>query len=113
MTIATDLDAWAAGIETASGIRTTRDPDACFPPCLFVDEPEFAAVTMPGNVTGTLPVYVLGAGSGKPRLDEILGMLPAAWKATDTRNAAPATITVGGQDFAAYRLTVPIRITIT
>jgi hypothetical protein len=111
MSIPTDLDAWAAGVAADTGYRVTRDADSIFPPCVYVDEPEITAATMP-SIAVALPVYVIGEGTGKARLDETLTMLPAVMAACHTHAASPATLTIGGQDFTAYRLTVPVRIII-
>jgi hypothetical protein len=107
-----DLDAWADGIERATGIRTTRDPDAVIPPCIFIDAPDISAVTMPA-ISCTLPVYVIGEGTGKARLDQILTMLPDVMRVTETREASLAALSIGGQDSTAYKLNVPVRIVIT
>jgi hypothetical protein len=111
MSLSHDLDAWAADLETATGLRVTRDPDAVFPPCLYVEPPEITAATMP-SLNCEVSVYVIGEGTGKARTDAQLDMLPAVLEATGTRVATLTPITVGGQDFTPYRLTVPIRIVI-
>jgi hypothetical protein len=110
MTIATDLDTWAATVETATGYTVTRDPDTVFPPCLFIDAPDLLGATMPA-VSCTVDVWVLADGTGKARLDAALTMLPDVMDATGIRVATWGPIPVGGQEFTGYRLTVPIRIT--
>lgn len=111
MTLAADLDTWAADLATATGFRVTRDPDMVFPPCLYVEPPEITAATMP-SISCEVAVYVIADGMGKARTDAQLDMLPAVMDHVGSRVATLTPITVGGQDFTPYRVTVPIRITI-
>lgn len=111
MTLASDLDTWAADLATATGFRVTRDPDEIFPPCLYVEPPDITAATMP-SISCEVAVYVIADGTGKARTDAQLDMLPAVLDACGSRIATVTPLTIGGQDFHPYRVTAQIRITI-
>lgn len=115
MSLSSELDTWAAGIATATGYRVTRDPDRILPPCLFVDFPSTAAVTI-GEVTALeVPVWVVAKGAGKAAGDQLLDMLETAFAALEPlgRQANAGTLSVAGTEYHAMQATVRLHVTPT
>lgn len=109
MTVAAELDAWAADLANATGLLVTRDPDLIHPPCVFVAGPE--AVTSPaGGTVLDLPVYVVASGAGKQQMDELVDMLPTVLDATGQQLAAIQPITVGEIPYNAFLIQVQVRL---
>lgn len=109
MSIPADLDAWAAGLEAATGLKTTRDPDLIVPPCLYVDLPEIITPTLTA-VGVEIPVFLVAPGSGKQAGDLLLTWLPTVLDAIGVGQAQPQTLQMGQISWPAYKITVPAHL---
>ncbi len=110
MTVLADLDSWVTAIGTATGLPATSDPDHVNPPCLFVGLPELTKVTL-SAVSLEVPVWLVAPGAGKQARDILLTELPDVLIALKRKTAIPDTLSIGGVEFHAYRITTPLHIT--
>lgn len=104
------LDDLAANLASITGLRVVTDPRFINPPCVFVDAPSFTAWNY-NIVKMTFPVRVVAAGPGD--LNNLRALMSTAAKIL-AKNVAvtegrPTYVTIGGQEFAAYDLTIPIQ----
>jgi len=112
MTLATDLDGWAATLAVLTGLPVTRDPDLVHPPCLLMGLPQIDAVTLTA-VTVQLPVWLVAAGAGKPAGDQLLAHITTVLTQPEmSKTAQDTTITVAGVEFHAYACTARLQISI-
>jgi len=115
MTVYTDLfneaiDDLALTLETVTGLRVVFNPEQLNPPCVFLDAPDFEALSST-IVKMSFSVKVLTLGPGN--LDGLRNVLSmsAALLASNVavKSGRPGFVTVGGQTFAAYDLTVDLQ----
>lgn len=104
------LDDLSAQLGAITGLRVVTDPRQVSPPCVLIDAPSFTAWNY-NIVKMTFPVQVIGAGPGdlntlRNLLSQAAAVLAKNVAVTDGR---PSTVTIGGQDYAAYTLTIPIQ----
>lgn len=104
------LDDLAANLTSITGLRVVTDPRFINPPCVFVDAPSFTAWNY-NIVKMTFPVRIIGSGPGD--LNNLRGLLASAAAVLSTNVAVtdgrPTYVTIGGQEFAAYDLSIPIQ----
>lgn len=111
MSLTSELDTWAAGIATATGLKVTRDPAKVYPPCVYLGLPDVTAGTLPA-IAVQLPVYLVAGGSGKQAGDQLLDNLLALLDATEQTTASASVLNVDGTDFHAYLITARLHITL-
>ena len=104
------LDDLLTTLGTITGLRVTADPRFINPPCVFVDAPTFTAWN--GNIVKmTFPVRIVGNGPGD--LNTLRQLFSLAAKLLDKNIAVmegrASYVTVGGQEYATYDLTIPIQ----
>jgi hypothetical protein len=107
--IASDLDDWVAGVGSALNLLGTRDPDLVFPPCVYAELPAVTALSL-SAVQVELPVWLIATGAGKTAFDPLLDLIPDFLAATDKRTANPGGLSIGGQEFAGYTVTVTLAL---
>jgi len=110
MSLSGDLDTWAAGIATATGMAVTRDPDLIHPPCVFVQIPDSVAGTL-DSFQLEVPVWLVADGVGKPAGDQLLDNIGDLLTAVKSQTAQHSTLTVAGVDFPGYRTTARLYVT--
>jgi len=111
MSLASELDTWAADLATATGITVTRDPSTVNPPCIVVGMPSATRVTIGEDVALDLPVSLLAPSPGDKAnvdwlLDHLVGFV-AALSPSQTVDAG----TYAPGDFPAYTTTVQLHVT--
>ena len=104
------LDDLSANLATITGLRVVTDPRFINPPCVFIDAPSFTAWNY-NIVKMSFPVRIIGSGPGD--LNNLRNLLASA-AAVLSKNVAvtdgrPTYVTIGGQEYAAYDLTIPIQ----
>ncbi len=104
------IDDLAATLATISGLRVVTDPQQINPPCVFLDAPSFEAWNY-NIVKMSFPVRIFSLGpSNLDALRNILGicaqLLAKNVAITDGR---PVSVMIGGQEFPAYDVTIPIQ----
>lgn len=104
------LDDLAATLATITGLRVVTEPRSINPPCVFLDAPSFDAHNY-NIVKMSFPVRVIGQGPADLNGLRILMNIAAQLlsKNVAVTDGRPATITIGGQDFASYDLHVSIQ----
>lgn len=115
MTVYTDLfneaiDDLATTLATITGLRVVFDPEKMNPPCVFIDAPSFTAFNY-NIVTMNFSVKVITLGPAN--LDGLRNVLSMSAKLL-TKNVAvksgqPAYVNIGGQNFAAYDLSIDMQ----
>jgi hypothetical protein len=104
------IDDIVTSLATITGLRVVTDPRNINPPCVFVDAPSFDAYN--ANIADmTFPIRVIGLGQAN--LDALRQVLSICAQLL-TKNVAitsgrPISISVGGQDLAAYDLTLRVK----
>ena len=104
------IDDLAASLATITGLRVVTDPRNINPPCVFMDAPTFTAFNT--NIADlTFPVRVISLGPANlDALRNVLAMcaqlLSANVAVTEGR---PITLSIGGQDLAAYDVTIRMK----
>lgn len=104
------IDDLASALTTITGLRVVTDPRNINPPCVFMDAPSFQAYN--ANIADlTFPVRVISLGPANlDALRNALAMCAALLSAnvavTDGR---PTTLSIGGQDLAAYDVTIRMK----
>lgn len=107
--IADDLDGWVAGVGSVLNLPGTRDPDLVYPPCVYAELPAVTALSL-SAVQVEMPVWLIATGAGKTAFDPLLDLLPDFLDATDKRTANPGGLSIGGQEFAGYSVTVTLAL---
>ena len=104
------LDDLLATLGTITGLRVTADPRFINPPCVFVDAPSFDAWN--GNIVKmTFPIRVFSLG---PTNLDVLRSILSICAQLMAKNVAvtdgrPVSVVIGGQEFPAYDLTIPLQ----
>ncbi len=104
------IDDLATSLATITGLRVVTDPRNINPPCVFMDAPTFTAFNT--NIADlTFPVRVISLGPANlDALRNVLAMcaqlLSANVAVTEGR---PITLSIGGQDLAAYDVTIRMK----
>lgn len=104
------IDDLAATLGTITGLRVVTDPRYISPNCCFIDAASFDAWN--GNIVKMIfPVTLIGSGPGN--LDVLRPLLAMAAQLL-TKNVAvtsgrPGTLEVGGQQYAAYNLSISLQ----
>jgi hypothetical protein len=104
------IDDLAATLATISGLRVVTDPQQINPPCVFLDAPSFEAWNY-NIVKMNFPVRIFSLGpSNLDALRNILSicaqLLAKNVAITDGR---PVSVIIGGQEFPAYDVSIPIQ----
>lgn len=104
------LDDLASTLGTITGLRVVTDPRFINPPCVFIDAPSFTAWNY-NIVKMSFPVRIIGSGPGD--LNVLRGLMSLAAqilaKNVAVTDGRPTYVTIGGQEHAAYDLTIPIQ----
>jgi len=104
------IDDLSATLATVSGLRVVTDPQQINPPCVFLDAPSWESFNY-NIVKMTFPVRVFSLGPGN--LDAMRNILSicAALMAKDVAvtDGRPVSVVIGGQEFPAYDLSIPIQ----
>ena len=105
------LDNLVASLGTITGLRVVDDPKFINPPCVFVDAPSFTAynfniaeMDVPVQIIGVVPADLNGLRAILANVAKVLAHNVAV---TDGQ---PALFSTGGQDFAAYNMTVKMKV---
>ncbi len=107
----TGIDNLAEDLLTITGIRVVTDPRDINPPCVFIDAPSFTAYN--SNIAELdVPVRVITVGPANLNaLRNVLAncakLLNQGVAVTDGR---PISLSIGGQDLAAYDLTIKMKV---
>jgi len=104
------IDDLSATLATISGMRVVTDPAKINPPCVFLDAPSWESWN--GNIvkmTFQARVFSLGPSN----LDALRDILAICAKLLEKNVAVmdgrPVSIQIGGQEFPAYDLTIPLQ----
>lgn len=105
------IDDLATSLGTITGLRVVTDPRNINPPCVFIDAPTFTAYN--ANIADmTFPVQVISLGPAN--LDALRNVLAICAqllvKNVAVTDGKPITLSVGGQDLAAYDVTVRMKV---
>lgn len=104
------LDDLSSKLATATGLRVVTDSRSLNPPCVFIDAPSFDAWNY--NIARmTFPVRIIAAGPATLTNLRLLLNMAAKLLAANVAvmDGRPTVLSSGGQDFAAYDLTIPIQ----
>ena len=115
MTVYTDLfneaiDDLAATLTAVTGLRVVFNPEQLNPPCVFIDAPDFEALSSTiAKMSFSVKVLTLGPGN-LDGLRNVLSMC-ALLLASDVavKSGRPGYVQVGSQTFASYDLTVDMQ----
>ena len=106
----TAIDNLAATLGTITGLRVVTDPRDLNPPCVFLGAPALTAWN--GNIAKmefNATVVTLGPGN----LDALRNVLNISAsilnKNVAVTDGRPTTVNIGGQEFPAYELTIPMQ----
>ena len=115
MTVYTDLfneaiDDLIATLVTIPDLRVTTDPQKINPPCVFLDAPTFESWSAK-IVKMTFAVKVISLGPGNlDAMRNILSITAAMLaKRVAVTAGSPGFISIGGQDFPCYDLTISLQ----
>jgi hypothetical protein len=104
------IDDLSATLATISGLRVVTDPAKINPPCVFLDAPSWESWN--GNIvkmTFQARVFSLGP-SNLDALRDILAICAKLLaKNVAVMDGRPVSIQIGGQEFPAYDLTIPLQ----
>jgi hypothetical protein len=104
------LDDLAATLATITGLRVVTNPQNINPPCVFLDAPSFTAFNF-NIVKMTFMARIIGSGPGNEtnlrNLLNIASQLLA--KKVAVLDGRATYVTIGGQELAAYDLTINIQ----
>lgn len=104
------LDDLAANLSAITGLRVVTNPQNINPPCAFIDAPSFDSFNY-NIVKMVFPVKLIGNGPGT--LDNLRTLLHIASqllsKNVAVMGGAPGSVTIGGQEYATYNLTINIQ----
>jgi len=104
------IDDIVTSLSTITGLRVVTNPNNINPPCVFVDAPSFEAYN--ANIADmTFPIRVISLGPAG--LDALRNTLSICAQLL-TKNVAitsgrPISISIGGQELAAYDLTLRVK----
>lgn len=105
------IDDLSTSLATITGLRVVTDPRNINPPCVFIDAPSFTAFN--ANIADmTFPVQVISLGPAN--LDALRNVLAICaqllGKNVAVTEGRPITLSVGGQDLAAYDVTIRMKV---
>lgn len=105
------IDDLSTDLATITGLRVVTDPRNINPPCVFIDAPSFEAFN--GNIADmTFPVRVISLGPAN--LDALRNVLAICAqllvKNVAVTDGRPTTLSIGGQDLAAYDVTIRMKV---
>lgn len=105
------IDDLAASLATITGLRVVTDPRNINPPCVFIDAPSFDAFS--GQIADmSFPVRVISLGPAN--LDALRNVLAICaqllGKNVAVTSGRPVSLSVGGQDLAAYDVTIEMKV---
>ena len=105
------IDNLATSLGTITGMRVVTDPRNVNPPCVFIDAPSFIAFN--ANIAELdVPVRVITIGPAT--LDALRNVLKNCAKLLNKGVAVtegrPISLSIGGQDLAAYDLTIKMKV---
>jgi hypothetical protein len=104
--IGDELDALALEIRTATGWRTTRDPDELVPPIVMLGLPTLERRTLAGRRIITVPVRLVAPAPGDRRAaDMLLGAVDTLLDVLSADTAQPVTVEHGSARYPAYTTT--------
>jgi len=103
------LDDLATVLGTITGLRVVTNPQNINPPCVFLDAPSFTAFNF-NIVKMTFVARIIGSGPGNEQ--NLRNLLNIASKLL-AKNVAvldgrATYVTIGGQELAAYDVTINI-----
>ena len=103
------LDDLATLLGSITGLRVVTNPQNINPPCDFIDAPSFTAFNY-NIVKMTFVVRLLGSGPGNEQnLRNLLNMASKILaKNVAVLDGRATYVTIGGQELAAYDLTINI-----
>lgn len=105
------LDNLTTTLSAVSGLRVVNNPQDVNPPCVFINAPTFTAFNF--NIAEMdVPVQVVGVGPSEYHtLRDILAIVGQVLAANvAVTDGQPATFSTGGQDYAAYDLTIKMKV---
>lgn len=105
------IDNLATSLGTITGMRVVTDPRNVNPPCVFIDAPSFIAFN--ANIAELdVPVRVITIGPAN--LDALRNVLANCAlllnKGVAVIEGRPISLSIGGQDLAAYDLTIKMKV---
>jgi len=105
------IDDLSTSLATITGLRVVTDPRNINPPCVFLDAPSFTAYN--SNIADmTFPVRVISLGPAN--LDALRNVLAICsellGKNVAVTEGRPTTMSIGGQDLAAYDVTIRMKV---
>ncbi len=104
------IDDLTATLSTISGLRVTSDPQKINPPCVFLDAPSWESWN--GNIvkmTFQARIFSLGP-SNLDAMRNILAICADLMaKNVAVTDGRPVSVVIGGQEFPAYDLTIPLQ----
>jgi len=104
------IDDLADTLAEISGLRVVIDPQQINPPCVFLNAPSFDTFS-PNSVKMTFSVQVFSLGPSN--LDALRNILSICAELVDKKVAVmdgrPVSVVIGGQEFPAYELTIPLQ----
>lgn len=104
------IDDLSATLATITGLRVVTDPQKINPPCVFMDAPSWESFN--GNIVKmNFPIRVFSLG---PTNLDVLRSILAICAQLMAKNVAvtdgrPVSVVIGGQEFPAYDLTIPLQ----
>ena len=104
------LDDLTAALVSITGLRVVNNPQQINPPCVFIDAPSFEAFNY-NIVKMSFPIKVIGNGPGTlDNMRKVLNICAQLLaKNVAVTDGQPASVTIGGQEFATYNLNINIQ----
>jgi hypothetical protein len=104
------IDDLSATLATITGLRVVTDPQKINPPCVFMDAPSWESFNN-NIVKMTFPIRVFSLG---PTNLDVLRSILSICAELMAKNVAvtdgrPVSVVIGGQEFPAYDLTIPLQ----
>ena len=105
------IDDLSATLATISGLRVVTDPGKINPPCVFLDAPSWTSFNGGNIVKMNFSVRVFSLGpSNLDALRNILAICAQLFeKNIAVTDGRPVSVVIGGQEFPAYDLTIPLQ----